>query len=100
MSRSVQEVIAGKDYEIKALQKLADAYPDATLVSGRLYEVEKFLPDDKANHVVIEGGEAFPCLLINGCVFLREAFRHGVKLEHLVHRILERDPSAIFDGLL
>ncbi len=44
MSVSIQEALQGKQDEVRALKKVAEAYPDAALVSGRLYEVGQFRP--------------------------------------------------------
>lgn len=97
MSVSIQEILTSKLGEVEALRKVAERYPDASFVRGRLYDVPEFVHGDKANNVVIDEGQVYPVLRVeapDGAVFIREMSTAGLKLEHFVSRVFKQNPEA------
>lgn len=103
MSLSVQEIVRLKFEEAENLKRVAEAYPDAHYVRGRLYEVYEFLPDDKPNQIVIEEGLVCLCVIVGdpnaGGIFVRESLRDGLKPEIVVSLIFRQNPEAVLKVL-
>ena len=95
---TIHTMLEARHNEVENLKKVAELYPKASVVEGRLYEVDQFRPEHKSTTILIREGIVFPCVVFgegSSAVFLREEFQSGVSLDQFTIRMFKADPELV-----
>lgn len=100
MSVSIREAIEATEQEVEQLKRLLRDYPDAQLVSGRLYRVGRFKDGTVADRFVVDGDHVLPCIAYGDpdqgvAVYLIEARAWRVTPTVALMRVFHGNPEAV-----